>query len=84
MIDGREELLSQHQLQASYRHENKGTDDPIEYVVGVDWTATVPVAEAFWERGLFANQNTACKLRNQFTIEKVTSAMNLPPAAQLH
>ena len=40
-----------------------------EYVVGVDWIKTVPVAEAKWSSGLFANQNIVCKLRDPKTIE---------------
>lgn len=37
-----------------------GTD---EHLVRVDWLKTVPVAEAKWEKGFFANQNSATKPR---------------------
>jgi hypothetical protein len=49
-------------------------DDPerCEYLVRVEWIKTVSKAEAYWETGLFAIQHTACRLRNQFTIEKVS------------
>lgn len=40
-----------------------------EYVVGVDWIKTVPVAEAKRFDGMFANQNIVCKLRDPKTIE---------------
>jgi Endonuclease NucS len=40
-----------------------------EYVVGVDWTKSVPVAEAKRFDGMFANQNVVCKLRDAKTIE---------------
>lgn len=30
-----------------------------------------------WRRGIFANQNAACKLRNRFTIRAVTEAFGL-------
>jgi len=40
-----------------------------EYVVGVDWIKTVPITEAIWSDGLFANQNIVCKLREPKTIE---------------
>ncbi|MEK4976642.1 endonuclease NucS domain-containing protein [Bacillus sp. FSL K6-6540] len=53
---------------------DKDVDDPdlCEYVVRVDWIKTLPKHEAIWEKGMFANQNSACKLRNQFTIERLT------------
>jgi hypothetical protein len=41
-----------------------------EYVVGVDWKKTVPIAEAKrFEPGMFANQNIVCKLRDPKTID---------------
>jgi hypothetical protein len=40
-----------------------------EYVVGVDWIKSVPVAEAKRFDGMFANQNVVCKLREPKTIE---------------
>ena len=57
-------------------HANPGDDrddpDMAEWIVGVDWIRTLPRDDAIWEPGLFANQNTACKLRNQFTIDRLT------------
>jgi hypothetical protein len=43
-----------------------------EQVVLVDWLHTVPIGEAFHEPGLFGNQNSACKLRDQRTIDRVS------------
>ena len=40
-----------------------------EYVVGVNWIKTVPMAQAKWSGDLFANQNIVCKLRDPKTIE---------------
>ncbi len=42
-------------------------EDPTraEYVVGVDWTKSVPAAEAKRFDGMFANQNIVCKLREE-------------------
>lgn len=56
-----------------------GVDDPdtSEWLVPVDWTVTRPIEEAFWVAGLFANQNTAAKLRNRFTIETLTEEFDL-------
>ena len=43
----------------------------------VDWIKTKPIEEAIWEKGMFANQNSACKLRNKFTIERLTQIFEL-------
>jgi Endonuclease NucS len=40
-----------------------------EYVVGVDWKKTVPIAQAKRFDGAFANQNIVCKLRDPKTID---------------
>lgn len=52
----------------------KHADDPemSPYLVRVEWTKTVPREEAYWEKRLFAIQHTACRMRNQFTIECLT------------
>ncbi|MBP2144904.1 hypothetical protein J2129_000358 [Methanofollis sp. W23] len=50
-----------------------GPDDPerCEYFVRVEWSKTVPEDEAFWTKGLRASQNSAFKLRNTFTLERL-------------
>jgi hypothetical protein len=40
-----------------------------EYVVGVNWIKAVPISEAKWADGMFANQNIVCKLRDAKTID---------------
>lgn len=54
-------------------------DDPdrSERVVAVKWIKTVPREEAIWEKGMFANQNTACALRSSFTRERVLEGLGL-------
>ncbi|MFJ5717410.1 hypothetical protein [Neobacillus sp. NPDC093127] len=49
-------------------------DDPekCEYIVKVEWGKTVPKEDAYWIKGLKANQNSAYKLRSQYTIDKVS------------
>jgi hypothetical protein len=52
------------------------TADDLEmcsYLVRIEWIKTVPREEAYWEKGLFAIQHTACRMRNQFTIERLTA-----------
>ncbi len=55
------------------------TDDPDkrEYLVRVEWEKAYPAEEAFWEPGLFANQNTAAKLRDAHTIKRLEEHFGL-------
>ena len=77
-VDGRSVRLADEPLKAAYQHEPLPTDeDHREYVVPVTWQETRPRSEAFWVKGMFANQNSACKLRNRFTLEQLASAFNL-------
>lgn len=55
------------QLAGTYTHEN-GFE---EWIIPISWDKAVPRDKAFWEKGMFANQNSACKLRNQFTLERL-------------
>lgn len=57
----------------------KGKDDPdtSEYLVSVDWVKTFPREQAYWEKGMYANQNTVTKLRNKFTLERLLNHFEL-------
>jgi hypothetical protein len=44
-----------------------------EYAVSVRWLASRDVAYAVWERGMFSSRLTVCKLRDQATIDLVSS-----------
>lgn len=48
-----------------------------EHVVGIDWKATVPEAEAKTFKGVFANQNIVCKLRHGPTLEFLRSGFGI-------
>lgn len=48
-----------------------------EYLVRVEWIKTIPEKEAYWEKGLRANQNSAFKLKNLFTLEKLVEHFEL-------
>lgn len=72
--------LARQDLIGPYRHvrtEEPETDDNAEYVVPVQWIRANPKGEAFWEKGMFANQNSACKLRQEFTLERLSSHFGL-------
>jgi hypothetical protein len=60
-------------LSAGYSHGN----GEAEYVVPINWIKTVQAKDAIWEKGMFANQNSACKLRSRFTLERLIPAFGL-------
>lgn len=73
-IDGGDAALASLPLVGTYQHGMEGqpdTDDMAEWIVPVRWFASVPVEQAHWEKGMFANQNSACKLRQEFTLERL-------------
>ena len=70
--DGKQSKLPDVKLRSTDILKHRDDPEKVEMAVGVEWLKTVPLAEAFWENGLFANQNSACKLRSKFTIEQVT------------
>jgi hypothetical protein len=73
-INGEWLPLAQQQLGGPYRHtaeDDLVTDDNAEYVVPVRWLAANPKSLAYWEKGMFANQNSACKLRQEFTLDRL-------------
>jgi predicted transport protein len=55
--------------------EFSGDTDKREYVVPVEWVATRPTTDAVWETGLFSNQVTVCRMRDQDTIDFVAEKM---------
>lgn len=64
-------------LRATRMADGAADADSAEYVVGVDWIKTLPAAEAVWEKGMFANQNSACKLRDRFTLDRLIERFGL-------
>lgn len=69
--DGTSVPLAKVPLAARDMFHDKGDADHAETVVRVEWLKAAALDAAFWTDGLFANQNSACKLRSKFTIEKV-------------
>jgi len=59
------------EIDAERMEKNAGDLKKQEYLVGVDWKETRPIEDAYWETGMYANQNTVTKLRNQFTLERL-------------
>lgn len=72
--------LAEQDLHGSYGHGDPGqspVDDLAEFVVPVRWIATHPKADAYREAGLFASQHSACKLRQEFTLERLAAHFGL-------
>ncbi|MGY1592241.1 endonuclease NucS domain-containing protein [Geodermatophilus sp. SYSU D00708] len=77
-VDGQSVRLADQPLRAAYQHGPLPTgEDHREYIVPVTWQQTRPRSEPYWVKGMFANQNSACKLRNRFTLEQLATAFDL-------
>ncbi|MGX2994935.1 hypothetical protein JNUCC64_11650 [Streptomyces sp. JNUCC 64] len=77
-VDGTDQPLSGMDLKGTYRHSDDDTDPAaMEYVVPIRWLRTRPRDDAFKKPGLFANQNTACKLRNRATLDVLYEEFDL-------
>lgn len=75
-VDGVPTEMTELPLTGSYQH-TRDVDDNDEYIVPVEWSVTVDRSDAVWEKGFFANQNTACKLRNRFTLDGLVRRFGL-------
>jgi hypothetical protein len=64
-------------LLAPKMNENADNLELSEYLVGIEWIKAVNKQEAYWVKGLFASQHTACRMRNSFTIEKLLQHFSL-------
>lgn len=51
--------------------------DTYEHFVKVEWLKTLPRTQAFWQKGMFANQNVVCRLKNKFTLDKLAEHFHL-------
>ncbi len=79
-VDGKQQKLPDLVPADRYRHAAVDDEDTAEYVVPVDWINTRPRGQAVRRKGLFANQNSACKLRNRFTLDTLYSEFGLDDA----
>jgi hypothetical protein len=76
-VDGQQRRMSELPLAGGYHHTAADNEETAEYVVPVDWISTRTRDHAIRQKGLFANQNSACKLRNRFTLEFLYRAFGL-------
>ena len=64
-------------MKATNPKEHMKDPDFSEYAVGIKWIKTFPMTEAKTFKGIFANQNIVCKLRDQQTIEFLTKEFQI-------
>ncbi|MBE8989015.1 phospholipase D-like domain-containing protein [Nostoc sp. LEGE 12450] len=77
LVNGQQVPILGEQLVAPQMDEYVNDLDKSEYLVRVEWIKTVPKSQAYWEKDLFTNQNTACKMRCSFTIERLSQHFGL-------
>jgi hypothetical protein len=76
-LNGTSVPILQAPLEAPNMGENAENLDLCEYLVRVEWLTTLPVEQAIWEKGMFANQNTVCRLSNKFTLDRLIDRFGL-------
>lgn len=76
-VNGEEKPILNADLEAPKMYENADDPDLSEYLVRVDWLKTLPTDQAIWEKGMYANQNSATKLRSKFTLDRLTEHFGL-------
>ncbi|MCK5928514.1 MAG: DUF91 domain-containing protein [Nocardioides sp.] len=69
--------LAAESLQGSYRSDPATEDESAEWVVPVEWIDARPLDAGFWETGLFASTHSACKLRQEFTLERLSDHFDI-------
>jgi hypothetical protein len=79
LIGGSWTALGDQDLHARYAHTDAPhpTDDEAEWVIPVRWIDSRAKSAAFWTKGMFANQNSACKLRQEFTLDHLARHFTL-------
>ncbi len=65
------------ELNAPGLKNSSDNPDLCTHCVRIEWEKTVEEAKAFWVKGMSANQNSAFKLRNRFTLEKLVEYFGL-------
>jgi hypothetical protein len=76
-VEGQQVPLLEVDLTAPQVREYSSDPEKMEYCVPVEWIKTFPIEKAFSVKGLFANQNTVCRLTNKFTIAKLSAFFDL-------
>ena len=75
--DGHEKYLMDISLKCEGIKKDSDDLEKCEYLVRIEWIKTNLESEAFWMKGLRANQNSAFRLSNQFTLNKLIEHFGL-------
>lgn len=65
-------------VNAARMGENAEDAEKTEFLVRVDWVKTVSLKDALYVKGMFANQNSACRLTHTFTRDRLVEFFQLP------
>lgn len=76
-VAGEWQHLSEQELIGTYNAGSEFDDDDVEWVVPVEWIDARPENEAYWEKGMFASQHSACKLRQEFTLGRLADHFSI-------
>jgi hypothetical protein len=76
-INGIAKPILESGLQGHFLGHLAATAEKAECFVRVVWIKTYPNTEAYWEKGMYANQNTVTKLRNKFTLDRLIKHFEL-------
>lgn len=74
-------LAEQRLIGDGYRHAGADKDEAnAEWVIPVEWLDARPEQDAYWQKGMFASQHSACKLRQKFTLERLADHFGIDDA----
>lgn len=76
-VDGKTIPIRDAPLRSTAMKNSPSDPEKAEHMVRVEWIKTVPLENAFREKGMYGNQNTVTKLRNRFTLERLVRHFGL-------
>ena len=76
-VDGNDMPILDAPLKATEMGKDADNPELCEYLVGVRWIRCLPREQAIWEQGMFANQNSVCRLRSKFTLERLLKRFDI-------
>ena len=76
-VGGQAKKLVELPLEASYKNQPRPGEDITEWVLPIGWERTLPRSDAIRAKGMFANRNSACPLRDEFTLALLVKAFGV-------
>lgn len=73
VVNGQRTRVSELPLEGSYTHLQHEGDDA-EWIVPMTWHATLPLEQAVYTKGMYANQNIITRLSNAFTLAQLADS----------